>query len=163
MTEPQPILPTGTGPVSAPDVEVKSTVIEPKFENKSDAPAESAQVETSKLETPVASFEKLDSVTESKAVVPTESDSSPDTATEPESAASVNAPPAIIPQIAIPIVALGDEVDDEDANDSAYGDAASATDSSASLASSILKYRNEHGRTYHSYKARSSSFLHPTL
>lgn len=42
---------------------------------------------------------------------------------------------------------LAQRQEEQDDNDSAFGDAASSTDS---INSSILEYRNIHGRTYHS-------------
>ena len=47
------------------------------------------------------------------------------------------------------------EVDDN--TDSSYGED-DAVSSTASIASSILKYREENGRTYHAYKVGRMSF-----
>lgn len=50
-----------------------------------------------------------------------------------------------------------DDTVDNDA-DSAYG-TENAASSMASISSSILKYRQENGRTYHAYKVRQVSFF----
>lgn len=46
------------------------------------------------------------------------------------------------------------EIDDQDSQDadSALGDSSSTLDSTISLVSSIFRYREENGRTYHAYK-----------
>jgi hypothetical protein len=49
------------------------------------------------------------------------------------------------------------EADDWD-GDSAVGEV-DLTSSTASIGSSIMKYRQENGRTYHGYKVYSTSFL----
>jgi len=51
-----------------------------------------------------------------------------------------------------------DNQETEDDGDSALGDGDGASDT-ASLLSSVLKFREENGRTYHSYKASSDYFL----
>ncbi|KAH6672371.1 S-adenosyl-L-methionine-dependent methyltransferase [Halenospora varia] len=60
-----------------------------------------------------------------------------------------DAPPSTVPAIA-PATALEAEADDHHDTDSALGD--SIASSTTSIGSSILKYREENGRTYHAYK-----------
>ncbi|KAI6477839.1 hypothetical protein MCOR17_000330 [Pyricularia oryzae] len=84
-----------------------------------------------------------------------------DTAAGPESRAVAAPQPA--PESTAPLTAAEDNVDQGDVleaddvvrDDDSALDVASFGGESASLASSILKYRVENGRTYHAYKAGS--------
>jgi hypothetical protein len=52
----------------------------------------------------------------------------------------------------------GVEAEDDDYADSAY-DGDSVASSTTSIGSSVLKYREENGRTYHAYKVCSKTLL----
>lgn len=60
-------------------------------------------------------------------------------------------PKEVIPDLSAPVALVAEA--DEHESDSGF-DADSVASSITSISSSILKYREENGRTYHAYKVR---------
>ena len=76
---------------------------------------------------------------------------------EPAAAAAVPVSPALSTQSSREGEFPLEAEDDTYATDSAYGDGAVAS-STTSISSSVMRYRQENGRTYHAYKVIIFSF-----
>lgn len=74
-----------------------------------------------------------------------------------EAVVPVQLHPTFSAPAAVPID--GAEAEPDEYANSAYGDAASVHGSTASMVSSILKYRQENGRSYHAYKVNTRLVL----